>query len=237
VPGVEMQNCYKLLKVKDVQRDEDSILEVLEAIKSHNLPNDLRLLNYYKEVPISFGATIDNIDRGVVEMTVHQLQAISILNQKMTFVKSKHFQHDVLAKVLKIRKEKNFVLLTQFAYVQILSERRKFVRVKIMEKLDATFRYDQKLLQGTLDDISIGGATIISPDKCGIENNAMGTVYLYLRGTKLEVPCKLLRGVESPDGNRYIVEFESDTKSERIISKFIFEIQSEIIRELKDQET
>lgn len=69
---------YRLLSVKDVQQDESAIIDVLSAIKADELSNDLVLLNYYKEIPVSFGATIERIEGGVVDMIVHRLQAVSM---------------------------------------------------------------------------------------------------------------------------------------------------------------
>lgn len=229
-----MQDCYKLLNVGDVRKDEASIIEVLTAIKNNKLTNDLRMLNYYKEVPVSFGAAIDYIDRDVVEMTVHQLQATSMLSQNITLLKSRHFKHDVLAKVFKVRRESNIVFLTQFAYVQILSERRSNVRVQVTEKVAAAFQCSKKLLSGTLDNISIAGAVILAREENWIEENAKGTLSLSLPGGRLDVHGRFLRVLGDSASRKYVFELETDSKSEGIISKYIFHIQGDIIRELKD---
>lgn len=229
-----MQDCYKLLNVGDVRKDESSIIEVLTAIKNKKLTNDLRLLNYYKEVPVSFGAAIDYIDRDVVELTVHQLQASSMLSQNVTLLKSSHFKHDVLAKVFKVKRESNIVFLTQFAYVQILSERRRNVRVQVADKVTAAFRCSQKVLSGTLDNISVAGAVILPREENGLEENTKGTLSLALPGGGLDVHARFLRVLGDSASRKYVFELDTDSKAEGIISKYIFQIQGDIIRQLKD---
>jgi len=167
-------------------------------------------------------------------MTVHQLQAVSMLSQNITLLKSSHFKHDVLAKIFKVRRESNIVFLTQFAYVQILSERRNNVRVQLTEKVAAAFQCNQKLLSGTLDNISISGAVILAGEENWIVEKAKGTVILSLPGGRLDVHGRFLRVLGKAASRKYIFELEPDSKAEGIISKYIFQIQGDIIRELKD---
>ncbi len=230
-----MHNYYRLISVGDFHEDESSIIEILEAIKKNELPNDLKLLNYYKEVPISFGSEIDHIEKGLVELAVHQLQAVAIQQQKMTLMRSRHFGHDVFAKVLKVSTVKNYAFLSNFSYAQVLSDRRKHVRVKLTHNLDVVFHSQKISVKGCLKDISIGGVSIHTPENCGIEEDLKGVVNLDLCGTRLEVPGKVLRIHNEADSGSIVVQMEADSKSERALSQFIFKTQNEIIRELKEQ--
>jgi len=230
-----MHNYYKLLPAEDVRKDEESIIEILSGVKDDKYENDIRLLNYYRDVPINFGASIDQIERGMVEMTVHQLQAALMQQQKETLIRSGHFEHDVVAKVSKVGAEKRFALLTHFSYVQILSDRRAHIRVEVTENIGVSFRANQLQLEGRLQDISIGGMAIIAPEKQGLDENIKGKVSLPLRGNSLEIPGTILRVVDEPPGKSYVIQFTPDSKSEEIISHFVFQTQSEIIRELKEK--
>jgi hypothetical protein len=229
-----LPNHYQLLTVNDVQRDEAAILEVLSAIKDNELSNDLVLLNYYKEMPISFGATIERLDRGVVDMRVHRLQAVSIQVQKSTFVKSDHLPHCVIAKALRVKKEESLALLTQFSYVHIPSEQRKFVRVTVFDKVDAYFCSDNREVRGTIADISYGGVSILAARETFLRENAKGMLTLCLPSAKLELQGTFLRAYEQHPLKKYVFKVDADPKSEKIISQFIFKEQIEILRELKD---
>ena len=225
---------YQLLSVKDPQKDEAAIIEVLSAIMAEELSNDLVLLNYYKEIPVSFGATIERIEGGVVDIMVHKLQAVSMMMQKMTFIKSKHLSHCVIAKVLKVKREKSTALLTQFSYVNIQSEQRMYVRVSVVGKVEAVFRGNKQEVHGTISDISYGGVAILAPQGTAIKENAMGMVTLYLPAARLDIPGTFLRGDEQHPLQKYIIKLDADPKSEKIISHFIFQEQIGILRELKD---
>jgi len=83
-----MQQHFQLVTVDDLQQDESAILGVLSAIRDGRLPNDIKLLNYYRELPVSFEASIECLERGVVDMRVHDRQAAAMLIEKETFIKA-----------------------------------------------------------------------------------------------------------------------------------------------------
>jgi len=229
-----MQKHYQLLTVDELQKDEAEILEVLSAIRDGRLSNDIKLLNYYRELPVSFEASIDYLERGVVDMRVHDLQAAAMLIEKETFIKSDHLAHDVIAKVIRIRKDRHLAILGFFQYVQITAERRLFVRVRVSERHDATFHYNNQLIHGQIEDISFGGISIAAPKGSVMEENVTGMVSISLPTARLEVSGKLLKVDEDDSSAKHIIELGVDNRSERVISQFIFSQQSRIIRELKD---
>jgi hypothetical protein len=229
-----MQTYYKLLPSADVRKDEESIIEVLSAVKDDRIGNDLKLLNYYREVPINFGASIDHIEKGMVELTVHQLQATLMQQQKETLIRSSHFRNDVVAKISKAGAEQSFAFLTAFSYVQILSDHRANIRVEVSENVEVAIRAGLLQQQGRLKDISIGGVAIIAPEKQGIDENARVKLTFSLRGHGVDIPGTVLRVVDEPPRKSYVIQFTPDSKSEEIISHFVFQTQSEIIRELKE---
>lgn len=215
--------------------EEESIIEILSAVKNGKAANDIKLLNYYREVPINFGASIDNIEKGMVELTVHQLQAALMQMQKETLIRSCHFKHDVVARVNKAGSEKRFAFLTNFSHVQILSDRRAHIRVEVAENIEVSFRADQLQMLGRLRDISLGGMAVTAPEIKGLNENLKGKVSLSLRGNRLEIPGILLRTLDDPPQQKYIIQLTLDGKSEEVISHFVFQTQSEIIRELKEK--
>lgn len=230
-----MKTHYELLPAADVQKDGESIIEILYAVKDDKYANDIKLLNYYREVPISFGASIDHIERGMVEMTVHQIQAALMAQQKMTIMRSGHFKHDVIAKVNKAESEKKFAFLSNLSYVRILSEPRNHIRVVVTEYIEVCFNVNQLKLQGSLHDISLGGIAVMAMEIQGLDEKIKGKVTLSLRGNRLELQGILLRILDAPLQKRFVFQILPDSKSEEIISHFIFQTQSEIIRELKEQ--
>jgi len=222
---------YTLLTVKDVQKDEASIIDVLTAIKEKRLPNDITLLNYYRELPVNFPASIEAIDRGVVQMKVHEMQLASMLIQKKTFIKSSHLPYGVIANVVRLNKTNYVAYLTQFSYVRIHADQRIYVRVKVTGKYDAAFYSDTDLVRGHIEDISFSGVAIKASKGSILDESIEGKISLYLPGKKLEVPGKLLKIQEE---GIYVFVLEVNEKSENVLSHFIFQQQCQIIRELKE---
>ena len=230
-----MSDYYNLVTVEDGHRDSAAIVDVLKGIRDGRLRNDLRLLNYYREIPVSYDAAIAFIDDDMVEVKVHQHQAVVMHVEKMTFLKSSHFPHDVAAKVYKANIEKSVALLTRFSYAQVRAERRRFVRVQVTDPIHATFRHHRVKIAGRLVDISIGGLSLESRDNHASLEESAGVLAIALPGGILEVPGRLIKQAPHEDLWHYIFEMETDTRIEAAVSQFIFQKQVEIIRELKDQ--
>jgi c-di-GMP-binding flagellar brake protein YcgR len=109
-----------------------------------------------------------------------------------------------------------------------------YVRVKVRGKVEAVFWNDKQEVRGTIGDISYGGVAILAPQGSYIKENAKGVVTLCLSAAKLDIPGAFLRVHEQQGLHKYIIKLETDAKSEKIISQFIFHEQIGILRELKD---
>ena len=66
-----MQDTYHFFTVEDVQKDEKEIFKVLQGILDGRLSNDLKVLNYYKEIPVSYDAKILHMDEDLLEGTTN----------------------------------------------------------------------------------------------------------------------------------------------------------------------
>lgn len=230
-----MKDIYRLLTLDDVQKDGKAILDVLKRIHSGDLADDLRVLNYYKEMPVSYDAKISHIGNDLVEMQVHQNQVAVMYLEKIIFLKSSHFPHDVVAKVYSVNLNECTGKLHNFSYAQIRAERRRFVRVQIVDQIKVNFRGIDQNFTGRLIDISIGGLSLVSSVKVDIDIDTPGVLTADLPSGKLEMPGRLLKGVPMELGWSYIFEIEVNPRIETAISQFMFQKQVEIIRELKDQ--
>ena len=167
-------------------------------------------------------------------MVVHRLQAVSMQMEMSTFIKSDHLPYCAIAKVLKVKKRENLAYLTQFAYVHIPAEQRMYVRVKVLGKFETVFCSDNQEVSGTVCEISCGGVAILAPQVNDIKENAKGMVTLSLPAAELNVPGTFLRVDEQRGLHKYIVKLETDPKSEKIISQFVFHEQIGILREMKN---
>jgi hypothetical protein len=228
-----MSDHYQLVTVESIQKDEVAILKILAAIMDNKLSDDLKLLNYFKEIPVSFPATIDHIAGDMVELTVHPSQAVAMLDQKTAFLKSSHFPYDVVAMVQRVRVERKHAVVSRLSYAHIRSERRENVRVEVMGVFDVVFRGANFSYRGRLHDISLSGLSFIVSDRGGIGKDLEGEASVFLPSSVIDVPAKLLRVLNDDDGKRYILKLDPTSRIENAISLFIFQQQAEIIKELK----
>ena len=225
---------YEMLTVRNAQEDNEAIIKIMSAIMYNSLLNDLVLLNYYNDMPISFGATVEHIDNGIVVLSVHSFQAVSMLLEQMTFVKSELLPHWVMGNVLKIDRENNLAYLALFSYVHNPSDRRMHVRMKLPDMVEASFHNSQQEVPGAVREISFGSVAILAPQENVLKKQEKGIVSLLLPSDKLEIPGVFLQCQDQDSLRRHIFQFKMNANSERIFSQFIYDQQSKIMAELKN---
>lgn len=230
-----MSDYYQIVQLGTAQADSDAILATLKRVQEGHLVNDIRLLNYYHEIPVSYGASVDYIEGDMVDLGVHQHQAVVMKLEKTTILKSRHFPHEVIAKVFRSDITRCLVTLTNFAYGVVRAERRRFVRVAISDAVDVVFMTDTTTISGRMTDISVGGVSIQQDQENGaIDIGCRGIVRLSLMGTPLEMPARLIKILTDKKQFKYVFEMDISSREEGVISRYIFQRQVEIIRELKD---
>lgn len=231
------KDFFHLVTLEDGQKDSNAIIKVFQDIHAGAIPCDVKLLNYYREIPVSFGATITNVMDDRVDMNVHQNQAVVMKHAKQTLIKCEYFPNGlgVHSYVAMSNINSGRAILTRFAYAQITAERRGAVRVEIDFPLQGTFSAQGVVLVGDLADISVTGASINLPVMPTADLNVEGAFICNLPNGRIEVSAKLLKYIETEKGCRAIVTFTPDNKQELLVSQFIFSLQVEIIRDLKDQ--
>lgn len=232
-----MRETFQIVSIKDGKQDLESILHTLREMKAGRLKNDLKLLNYYHEVPISYSAKIDSIDSDCIEVTAHQAQSVVLGLQKQALLTSASFPQGlgVHCFVEYVNVKNSFAVLGRFAYASIRAERRGAVRVKIDGFLPAAYIADTQTLSGRADDISVSGVAIHNqqPVPAGIPEN--GTLKLSVNGSELLLPSTLVKSAEKEGEFVHTFRFEPDKNADKVISQYIYGRQVEIIRQLKEQ--
>jgi hypothetical protein len=232
-----VRETFQIVSIKDGKHDLEEILNTLREMKAGRLKNDLKLLNYYHEVPISYAAKIDSIDADCIEVTAHQAQSVVLGLQKQALLTSSSFPQGlgVHCFVEYVNVKNNFAVLGRFAYASIRAERRGAVRVKIDGFLPASYVADTQTLSGRADDISVSGVAIHNqqPAPVGIPEN--GTLLLSVQGTELVLPATLVKSAEKEGLFVHTFRFEPDKNADKVISQYIYGRQVEIIRHLKEQ--
>jgi hypothetical protein len=200
----------------------------------------LKLINYYKGLPISYSAKISSIDRGSVDLEVTAEQAFAIEESRSTFIRSSIFKHDVFSQVQYVNIKKKAAFFVKFSYVDIMAERRNFIRMSPDPSPKVLIESTQGTIEGKLNDLSLSGLNISVDHFCPLEIDTETSIRFRLNNIeqneyfKVIVPAKLIRITGDSIPYDYKFTIDIDKMLERQLSKYIFQRQIEIIREIKD---
>ncbi|HBG07570.1 MAG: pilus assembly protein PilZ [Geobacteraceae bacterium GWC2_58_44] len=229
-----MNDMYQTIKLAGEKEDGAQIIAILAAIREGRLKNDLKLLNFFREIPVSYGASVESVEENFAELLVHQIQAVVISFEKVTVLKSSHFPKDVIANANYVNIEKSRIVLSSFSYAIVRADRRMSVRVELSEPIYASFTASGQTAGGRLHDMSLTGISINIPEEPGFTLSENGELAVTLPIGTITVPASLLKVLTVDDGFRMVFEIEATRATELSISKYILQRQVEIIRELKD---
>lgn len=203
-------------------------------------------LNYYKEIPVSYDATLLNVENEMAEFELHEYQAKVINLERKALIYShaeSPFKEDILGEAFYINSLKKRVILCKFEYAKIKSNMRRFVRVILDRPVEAEMIFEEDIIKGNVKDISLGGAAmhIMSREKLfpGLELNVFLKLPDISSGEINEVGMSAtvinITGESAPFC--CILEFHPEKHSQQQISYYINQRQVEIIKELKDLNT
>lgn len=219
--------------------DPGEILELLLSCANQVPPVDLQLYNFYKEVPVAASAEILYVfgDTLCCRTTLAQSRAIGL--DKATIIRCDHLPHAIHASA-SYNADSDEVTLADFAYVEVLPDRRDAVRVKVPGLCQVTIEAGPDKFQGRLKSISLSGCAVDIADRA-----QLGTFRYFFLSLNLELKSggefavmrlqsRLLRIEQGEFGmTRCIFLFEHDRRSEDLVGRYAAQRQAEIIRELK----
>lgn len=221
--------------------DEDQA-EIIHTFKKElaRHPNfKITLINYYRGLPVSCPADIISIEKDIIDLDVAPYQAFTMRDHHYTFIRSKLLKHDVHANVQYVNLSRRAASLRKFCYVEIMAERRDFIRLELEKPQNATFRTKEGLAKGKLVEISINGACVQIFNSCHMEIGEETTLTFMLRNAVQQVdytmktPATLVGVDEDILPKRYRFTISPDKTLDREIARYLFQRQIEIIQEIK----
>lgn len=221
-------------------QEEDNLV-IIQFLKGM-IGQSFSFLNYYKEIPVSYDATLLSVENEMAEFEVHEYQAKVINMEKRALIYSHEkspFKEDLVGEAFYINISKKRVVLCKFRYSKIWSDRRRFVRVMTGRPVSADLIFNEDIITGSIKDISLGGAAMSVTSHDLLVPNAVANMFLKLpdfqTGSIIEVGLSVtvvkIVGDEAP----FIcyLEFHPEKHSQQQISYYINQRQVEIIKELK----
>ncbi|MSN24333.1 MAG: hypothetical protein GJV46_00540 [Geobacter sp.] len=204
-------------------------------------PNlEIQLINYYKGMPLSFNARISRIENGTLELKVYPQQAVAISDDHYTFIRSKLFKYDIVAKAFDVDIRQKTVSLRDLSYVEICAERRNHIRLRVNPPIDALYTTSQGTVRGEIIELSTAGAIMAVDYTVDIGTFEGGKLLFKLPESDhktfchIKVPARIITVMDISMPLHFIFSIAGDKTAEKNIAKYLFNRQIEIIRMLKD---
>ena len=234
---MNIADLYSTRIQKSFDEDQAEIIAILQSAPPKTV---LRLINYFKGMPVSYSATINSIDRNNVDLDLQGEQAFTVEDSRSAFIRSPLFKYDVFAIAQYVNIKKRAATFTKLSYVEIVAEQRNFIRIKPEPTPVATIETPEGTIEGALYDISLTGLNISIDNYCQIERGTETKIKSTFRNIEqdltinLNVTAKLVTIKDQLRPYSYIFTFSADKELERQLSQYVFKRQIEIIREIKD---
>lgn len=200
-------------------------------------------LNYYKEIPVSYDATLLNVENEMAEFEIHEYQAKVINMERKALIYSHEkspFREDIIGEAFYVNINRKKVILCKFGYAKIRSDMRRFVRVKLDRPVAADVIVDDDMLQGNVIDISLGGAALSVAAHDVLSTGMDINLFLKLPDqsgssiTEVGLSATIIKITGDDTYQNCIVEFHPEKHSQQQIAYYINQRQVEIIKELKE---
>ena len=237
---MDFTHCYHTRIKTSLDDDRAAIIAGFQDIIKRGDRPKFRLVNYYKGLPISYPATIAELNYGTLELDVHQQQAVVIDRSGHVFIKCDYFDCAILAEVQNVDVRRMTAAVKNFTFVEIMAERRDALRLELEPPTEAEISCDSIKLPGRLFDISLGGFSIRTAERCPFGKGAevrlrvMVPNLLQNTVTGIQTTACHVETISKGDSDICRFSFQADAQSEAAISRFIFQRQVEIIREIKE---
>lgn len=221
--------------------DQAAILKTfLENYATKNV-SKVNLTNYYRGLPITYPATILGVERGNIDFDITPQQAVAIASDRYTLISSKLFPYSIIAHVQYVNIKKHTVSLNKLSFVEVLAEKRAAVRLNLDPPVRATLQYEDQAITASLVDISTQGIAVTMDDFVMLETGAEMSVKFMLpdpvlmKQTLIKVPATLVDIVGNASPYRYRFRISPEKHQEQLISRYSFQRQVELIRDLKEE--
>lgn len=223
-----------------IEEDRAEILARFRELVNSGAGARVKLVNYYKGLPISYPANVVEVCGEVLELDVHPQQAVALGHSGRTCIKCGSFQHALLAEVKDSDVRRMMASLHNFCYIEVLAERRVSLRLELDPPCEAEIAAPGGTLAAKALDVSLGGFSILSAGACNLTKGdevvlkVMIPNLLHNTVTPLQINAAVVDCASEESGDLCRFSIHSDPHAEEVLSRFIFQRQVDLIRELKD---
>ncbi|UFS69892.1 PilZ domain-containing protein [Geomonas sp. RF6] len=217
--------------------EQQKFIQRLQELHAFPEPAPITLTNVYKEIPISHPATIREVNGKYVELNTSELQLASISQCDEAYLQSPLLDWTLLGRLCSIDMRRSSVKLGDFREAELDVLKRKTVRVRLKKPVTVRLKTEHETIVGAVHDVSLGGSCINTVVRDGLSEG--GTLEMELSLPALDtdclcIPCKVVAIEGDAPPFRCSFSFDHTSRSEQVLSVFIYQRQLEIVRELKE---
>jgi len=238
---MDYTSLYSTRIQKTFDDDQADILKTLQNNCKSKNGLKVILVNYYKGLPIIYPATILGVELGNIDLDVNSQQAVAISADHYTLIRSQLFPYTVLAHAQYVNVKKHAVSLNKLSFIEVLAEKRAAVRLDLDPPVRATIQYGDQTIRGELVDISTIGVGLTVDTYTEVESGAELSVRFMIpdpvlqKQTLIKVPATIANIAGSASPYSYKFRIAPEKHQEQLISRYSFQRQVEIIRNLKEK--
>jgi hypothetical protein len=233
-------NIYSTRVVKSFDEDQAEIFATLKSALAGKKLQPLKLINYYKGLPLIYPATLAAVERDILDLDVQPQQAVAMATDHYTLIRCTLFPHDIAAHVQYVNVPKGVASLSKLHFVEIMAEKRSFIRLEVEHPTQAAFPFQDQDISGRLADLSVNGAAIDVDGYLDMPLETETILHFMLpdltqnEPSPVKIAARLVQIEGHASPYTYCFAISPEKQIEQQMSRYIFQRQIEIIRELKD---
>ena len=235
----DRRSKYEEITISSKMDDEQAILYLFRQLNATDRSKKISLSTFYKEMPITNTAEIIEIQGSKVLISTNELQLDAIRASGEAFIGLNKFAKTFRGIPIDYDIQLSTVTLNGFSYVKHFSDFREAVRVRLKKPLNVKMRKDDNIISGTILDISVSGCGMNILTAYGLDSTSTVSLKLKLMDpstyqvAEADIPCSINIVDDTVRPYKVALKFIHDTYTEEVVSKFIYQRQLEILKEIR----
>ncbi|WP_457640431.1 PilZ domain-containing protein [Persephonella sp.] len=218
------------IKKENKEKESDDIITFLEAAK-----DSISIIDYYYEVPVICKGKLKTIKDKKAVFNVKNCIFKIFEKGHYVFIKVDGVKKSIKALIENIDYRFGLLTLTNFHFSEIPQEKRKYIRVRVKNKIPIKIHKEKNIIEGYIDDISVGGIGIFTADRDNLSVGDKIKAFFILKDRDFNVSGEVK--YITPVGKMFRIGIQFlnlSVKDEEIIGEFVMKRQFEILKKLRE---
>ncbi|ACO03219.1 MAG TPA: PilZ domain-containing protein [Persephonella sp.] len=225
-----LENTIEKIKKEKQEVEENEIILLLETS-----PDRVSIIDYFYEVPVICKSKLKSIHKNEAVFNVKHCIFKIFEPGHYVFIRIGDLSKPIKALIKDINYQHGILTLTEFSFSEIPQEKRKFVRVRVKDKILITLQKGSKTIEGFIDDISVGGIGVFTVMIDDLQVGDKLHISFILNNKDFDVMGEIKYITQLEDMYRIGIQFlDLSVKHEDIIGEFVMKRQFEILKKLRE---